>query len=59
MTNLCMGITIVKFHPFEGLVPRIELEFHGDSHSTTPMARNAWKNLQPLHWHTYNQIPSI
>ena len=40
-----MDITIVKFHPFEGVVRRTEPEFHGDSHCTTPMARNEHEKM--------------
>ena len=35
--NLYVGITIIKLDPFEGLVRRIEPEFHGDSRYATPM----------------------
>ena len=44
-----MGITIIKFHPFEGLVRRIESEFHGDSRYTTPMARNEHGKMSNLY----------
>ena len=40
MSNLYMGTTKVKFHPFSMIVPPKWPEFHGEARYTIPMSRN-------------------